>query len=221
MADPEQLLLERFEEAFDTTVALRFAADGRRRLDAQETDLVLEVVAHELGAGIMSELESLGGTGLEAAEVFVDTWMDRFEGFKARRVFHVMNTDAFGRTVIHGGEDGDLAVVECDGRRGIDAPHLVGTIGGDRSVMRLLRDGSGLALGASSWASRIRRSTRVLEVRTPATLRRAQNFRWPCPVNGDAAVSCRIRAVSSSSVNGIRGPRLRGSTGWFCRFRCA
>ncbi len=75
--------------------------------------------------------------------------------------------------------------------------------------------------GASSWAYRIRRSTRVLEVRTPATLRRAQNFRWPPPVNGDAAISCRIRAVSSSSVNGIRGPRLRGPTGWFCRFRYA
>ena len=29
--------------------------------------LVLEVVAHELGAVTMSELESLGGTGLEAA----------------------------------------------------------------------------------------------------------------------------------------------------------
>ena len=95
----------------------------------------------------MSELESLGGTGLEAAEVLVDILTDRFEGFKVRRVFHGMNTDAFGRTVIHGGEDGDLAVVERDGRRGIDAPHLVGTIVGDRPVMRRLRDGSGLALG--------------------------------------------------------------------------
>ena len=110
MADPEQLFLERFEEAFDTTVARRFADEGRRGLDAQETDLVLEVIAHELGAVIMSELESLGGTGLEVAEVFVDTLTDRFEGFKVRRVFHGMNTDAFGRTVIHGGEDGDLGV---------------------------------------------------------------------------------------------------------------
>ena len=66
MADLEQWLLERFEEAFDTTVALRFTDEGRRRRDAQETDLVLEVVAHELGAVTMSELESLGGTGLEA-----------------------------------------------------------------------------------------------------------------------------------------------------------
>ena len=38
VADPEQLLLERFEEAFDTTVALRFADERRRRLDAQETE---------------------------------------------------------------------------------------------------------------------------------------------------------------------------------------
>ena len=73
MANPEQLFLERFEEAFDTSVALRFADEGRRRLDAQARDFVLEILAHELGAVIMSELESLGGTGLEAAEVFVDT----------------------------------------------------------------------------------------------------------------------------------------------------
>ena len=63
----EQWLLERFEEAFDTTVALRFTDEGRRRRDAQETGLVLEVVAHKRGAVTMSELESLGGTGLEAA----------------------------------------------------------------------------------------------------------------------------------------------------------
>ena len=59
VVDPEQLFLERSEETFDTTVAFQLADEGRRGFDAHETDLVLEVVAHELRAVIMSELQSV------------------------------------------------------------------------------------------------------------------------------------------------------------------
>ena len=70
--DPEQLLLERFEEAFDTAVAFGLANERRRRFHAQETDFVLEIVAHELRAVIVPESKSSGGVGLEASEVFMD-----------------------------------------------------------------------------------------------------------------------------------------------------
>ena len=146
VADPEQLFLKRFEEAFDTTIAFRLADEGRRRFDAQETDLVLEVVAHELRAVIRAELQSVDGARVEAAEVLLDRLTDRFKGFKACRAFHGMNTGTFGRTVIDGGKDGDLALLDRYSRRGIDAPHLVRTIGGDGAGMRLRRHRNGLTL---------------------------------------------------------------------------
>ena len=43
--DPQQLLLERSEEAFDTAIAFRFANECRGRLDSQEGEFVLEVGA--------------------------------------------------------------------------------------------------------------------------------------------------------------------------------
>ena len=142
MANPEQLFLQRFEEAFNTAVAFRFTHKGRRRFDAQETDLVLEVAAHELRPVVMAELETISGVGLEAAEVLVDALTDRFEGFEARGAFHGMNADALGRTVIKGGKDSDLAIIERYRRRRINAPHLVRPVGGDGAGMRFLCDGN-------------------------------------------------------------------------------
>ena len=54
----------------------------------------------------MSELEFISGVGLEASDVLVDALTGRFEGFEARGAFHGMNADAFGGTVIHGGDAG-------------------------------------------------------------------------------------------------------------------
>ena len=53
--------------------------------------------------------------------------------------------------------------------------------------------------GASRSCSRIRRSTRRLEVRMPAKRSRAQTFRWPSPWNRLAANNLRIAATSASS----------------------
>ena len=58
--DPQQLLLEGPEEAFNTAIAFRLANECRRRLDPQEGEFVLQVVAHELGGVIMPESESFG-----------------------------------------------------------------------------------------------------------------------------------------------------------------
>ncbi len=42
------------------------------------------------------------------------------------------------------GEDGDLALVDCYSRRGVDAPHLVRTIGREGAGMRPCRGRHGL-----------------------------------------------------------------------------
>ena len=64
VAKPKPLFVQSFEEAFNTVVGFRFAHKVRRRFDAQEADLVLEVVAHELPSVIMAELETVSVTGL-------------------------------------------------------------------------------------------------------------------------------------------------------------
>ena len=139
--DPQQLLLERSEEAFDTAVAFRFANKRRRRLDSQEGEFVLEVIAHELRTVIVPESESFGGGAPEAAEVLTDALAEGFQSLEARGTLDGMNAHTLGRAMVNGGEDGDLAVVEGDRCRGIDALHPVGTIGGDGSAMGLGCDG--------------------------------------------------------------------------------
>ena len=126
--DPQQLLLERSEEAFDTAVAFRLANKRRRRLDPQEGEFVLEVVAHELRTVIVPESESFGAAPAEAAEVLTDTLAEGFESLEAGGTLDGMNAHTLGRAMVNGSEDGDLAVVERDRCRGVDAPHPVGTI---------------------------------------------------------------------------------------------
>ena len=88
---PQQLLLEGPEETFNTAVAFRLANECRRRLDPQEGELVLEVVAHELRAMIVAELEPLGGAGLEPSEVLMDALAEGFQGLEARGPLDGMN----------------------------------------------------------------------------------------------------------------------------------
>ena len=98
-------------------------------------------------SGCRSSSESFCDAAPEAAEVLTDTLAEGFEGLEARGTLDGMNAHTLGRAMVNGSEDGDLAVVEGDRCRGIDAPHPVGTIGGDGSAMGLLHDGHGLALG--------------------------------------------------------------------------
>ena len=66
--------------------------------------------------------------------------------------------------------------------------------------------------GASRPCSRIRRSTRRLEVRSPAWRNLAQTLRCPSPWKGLAASTSRIAATSSASGIGPTGPGRRGGT---------
>ena len=82
-----------------------------------------------------------GHAPAEAAEVLTDTLAEGFESLEAGGTLDGMNAHTLGRAMVNGSEDGDLAVVEGDRCRGVDAPHPVGTIGGDGSAMGLLHDG--------------------------------------------------------------------------------
>src|SRR5512134_1146102 len=50
LAHPEQVLLQGPDEPLGDAVALWLAHEGRRRLDAEEGDLVLEVIGHVVRA---------------------------------------------------------------------------------------------------------------------------------------------------------------------------
>lgn len=134
-ADPQQVFLERADEAFGTAVALRGAHEGRRALDAEEGDLGLEVVGHVLAAVVMAQGEPRGDTGGEGPEPFPHALADRLQGLEAGRPFRRVDADAFRRAVIHGDEHADLAVGQGDGGRQVGAPHLVDPFAGDRSVV--------------------------------------------------------------------------------------
>ena len=58
VADPEQLLFQRPDEALRNSVALRLAHEGGAGLDAEKAQLGLVVVAHELAAVVVAELET-------------------------------------------------------------------------------------------------------------------------------------------------------------------
>ncbi len=88
-----------------------------------------------------------------------------------------LTAHTLGRAMVKGGEDGDLAVVEGDGCRGIDAPHPVGTIGGDGSAMSLVGDGHALALGRQQLGLPHQAQHPGFRAADPATRRRAHTFR--------------------------------------------
>src|SRR3712207_9146407 len=57
---PQEVLLQGADEAFRDAVALRLADEGRRTLDAEDGDLVLEVTGHVVGAMGVAKREALG-----------------------------------------------------------------------------------------------------------------------------------------------------------------
>src|SRR5918912_769563 len=91
-------------------------------------------------------------------------------------------------------------------------PHIVSTVSG-MIVPSWLRGPRGAPFreGASRPCSRVSRSTRRLEVRTPPWRSLAQTLRWPSPWNGLAASTARIASSRSASGIGPTGPGRRGA----------
>ena len=75
---PEQLLFESTENALDAAVALGLTHEGGRGFDAEEASFLLKMVAHELGAVIVAQLQAGGDVLGEAAEILFDLASDAF-----------------------------------------------------------------------------------------------------------------------------------------------
>jgi len=135
--EPKKLLFKNSNEPLGTAVSLRLVDKSRRGLNAKERDLLLKEVRNKLGTVIMAKRETLSNPFSKSAEKVPDTLPDRLKGFKASTSFGSMDSHAFHRAVIHGKEDGHLALVSRKARGLIDSPHLVYPLGSDHPIVSL------------------------------------------------------------------------------------
>src|SRR4051794_40661382 len=105
-----------------TSVTLRRADEGGRALDAEEGQLLLEVVGHVLRAVVVADGEAGGDGAGEAAEMAAHALADGLERLEAGGVAGSVDADAFGRAVVDGDEDRDLVFGGPDGGQ-VGAPH--------------------------------------------------------------------------------------------------
>src|SRR6516164_2858797 len=87
---------------------------------------------------IVTEAQADGAAGGEAGEVFLDALANRLQRFKPSRSLDGVDAHAFRRTVIDSGKHRHRTL--CLGKRGsgIGAPHLIGRLGQDRPVVRVV-----------------------------------------------------------------------------------
>src|SRR5487761_284718 len=136
VADPEQLLLEGSDEALRNSIALGLAHEGGAGLDAEKAQLGLVVVAHELAAVVVAELEADADLFGIAAENEADALPDGFQRFVSSSPPGGMDTQAFGAAVVDGDEDAGLTL---SGQRAglVGTPHLVRMVGRDETQLPL------------------------------------------------------------------------------------
>ena len=134
-ADPEQVLLERPDETLGAAVAFGRPDEGRRRRGSEPCDLFLEIAEHVLASVIVADAQARGRALLDAAEAFDHALPDRLQRLMAGAVERGVDADAFGRALVDGDEDGDLAVLEGEGGGHICSPHGIDGFGDDRAVM--------------------------------------------------------------------------------------
>ena len=107
----------------------------------------------------------------------VDALADRLQRLVAGAVEGGVDADAFRRAVIDGDEDGDLAVLDGEGRGHVGSPHGVDGLRDDRAVVVARAAGAAGAGRRRRPFSRISRRTRSFEVRRPGWRSRAQTLR--------------------------------------------
>src|SRR5919112_5633323 len=135
---PQEVLLQGADEAFGDAVALRLADEGGRALEAEESDLVLEVAGQVVGAMVVAQGEALGRVLLDAAEVAQDAlahWLERLEAVAGAGG---MAADALAGAMVDGNEHPGPAFSEGDSLGHVGAPHEIHGGGGDDAVMRAL-----------------------------------------------------------------------------------
>ena len=134
---PQQILLQRADEAFRDAVAFGFPHETRRALDAEERDLLLKVVGQIVQPVVVPAPEPAGHAVADLTEAFADALADRLQGLKSGPALGRMQADALGCAVIDGHEDAGRALTHGHRGRHVRAPHHIGGLGGDGPVVRL------------------------------------------------------------------------------------
>src|SRR5690606_29111624 len=132
---PEKLLLQSPEESLNAAVPFRRANERRARGDAEEAQLILEVVADVLASVVMANNEASGDLLGVDAEPLTDALPNRLECLETRGSPGRMDTHALCSAMIHCREDRDRAFFECLDAGRIGAPHLVGSVRDNRPVV--------------------------------------------------------------------------------------
>src|SRR3954469_20952128 len=109
-AHPEQVLLERADEALGAAVPLGGPHEGRRTRDAQEGKLLLEGVRHVLAPVIVPHGKAARDLFGESAKMAPYALADRLKRLKAGRPARGMNADALGRVMIDGHKHRNLSL---------------------------------------------------------------------------------------------------------------
>jgi hypothetical protein len=206
--DPEEILLEGADEAFGASIPLGRADGGGRAFDAEEAQLSLEGVGQYCEPWSCRTARPRAtfrakppkwrrtpwriGSSASKRVPWRSAWMPTHSALQWSRA---TNTAARPSPV--------TAVVRS-------VPHITSTASGMMVPSWLLGPrGAPAREGASRSCSRISRSTRRFEVRTPPWRSRAQTLRWPSPWNGLATSTPRIASTSAASGIGPTGPGRR------------
>src|SRR5919205_505673 len=133
---PEELFFKGTDEAFGAAVPLWCPYEGGAAGDAEEAQLGLEMIAHELAAVIVSQSQPSGDLFAVGPEVGADALPQRLQGIEARAATGRMDAHALRREVVHRDEDRGGAFVRPAGGR-IGAPHRIGPVRNDGAVVCL------------------------------------------------------------------------------------
>src|SRR3954449_13049683 len=82
-AHPRQVFLEGADEPLGTAIAFRGPDEGGRNLDAEESDLFLELVGHVLRSVIVAHRQTVSDRLGESAEMLPHALPDRLQGLEA------------------------------------------------------------------------------------------------------------------------------------------
>ena len=113
---PQQILLQRADEALRDAVAFGLPHEARRAVDAEEGDLLLEIVGQVVRPVVVPETQPAGHAFADAPAAFPDALANRLQGLEAVPTLRGMETDALGRAVIDGHEDAGRPLGNGQGR---------------------------------------------------------------------------------------------------------
>src|SRR3954452_5344109 len=97
---PEQVFLQRADEALGAAIAFWCPHEGGRTLDAEEGQFLLEVVRHVLRAVVVAHDQTAGDCLGEPAEMLPHPLADRLQSLEAGGPRMSVNADTFGGAMI-------------------------------------------------------------------------------------------------------------------------